>query len=660
MPVGHRRVDFFNKYSFFLHKKAINSKCQKTWVAYRRLRNCITNRINQAKSEFIQTQINNNSGKSGAMWSVLKSICKNNKSNKICLEVNQNIVSDADEVAECLNNYFVESVEKLAKESDSDYDQIVNGTDNPEFSNETIYENNIFEMPVITTEFVKSEIDKLGVKKGTGYDHLSARLLKYVCKIPLLIQTLVYILNLSLETCIFPDAWKIGRVQPIYKSGDKSSPNNYRPITILPVISKVIEKAIHSELMSFLTRNSILCPNQFGFRPNHSCETALLCMIDEWSRNVDDKEMNGLIFLDLRRAFDTVNHQLLLRKLSKYGCSVGSLSWFDSYLSHRKQYVSVENNKSTIKDINIGLPQGSILGPLLFVLFINDLPQSIPNGSVFMYADDTTISVSGSTKFEIETQLNDVMKLTYEWLIRNKLILNIDKTKVMLLGSRQRINLMPDKDLHVNVNDRPIACVNEYKCLGVIIDSYLDFRSHTYKVAKEVKQKLGILRRLKTSFSVQQLSQIYWGYVMPHMLYCCNVWTGRSDVNYDILNRLHKRAAYLISKLTYETPSNVIFNQLSWPTLDTLFWKTACCTMFKLVHNLAPPILSSRIVLRDSVITRNSRRSNKMILKLPKCRTVYYQNSFLYSGGSRWNNLPDNVRLESRLSSFKLLLESVT
>ena len=151
--------------------------------------------------------------------------------------------------------------------------------------------------------------------------------------------------------------------------------------------------------------------------------------MDEWSRNVDNKQMNGLLFLDLRRAFDTVNHQLLLHKLATYGCNTSSIDWFASYLTHRKQYVSVENKKSTIKDINIGLPQGSILGPILFVLFINDLPRNIPYGSVFMYADDTTISVSGTTKSEIESQLNNVMKYTYEWLKRNKLILNIDKKR---------------------------------------------------------------------------------------------------------------------------------------------------------------------------------------------------------------------------------------
>ena len=241
----------------------------------------------------------------------------------------------------------------------------------------------MFDLPVIDIEFVKKEIKGFPITKATGNDGLSVKILKHVCNINIVIDTLTYLYNLSLTTGVVPAAWKIARIQPIFKSGDKFQVCNYRPIAILPVLSKIIEKAVNKNLLEYLSEKRLLNPKQFGFRPNHSCETALICMVDELAMNVDKGYVNGLALIDLRKAFDMVDHRILISKLAKYGCSDKCLTWFKSYLNDRKQYVSMQNKKSNIMNVNTGVAQGSILGPLLFTVMINDLPTHISKGNVY-------------------------------------------------------------------------------------------------------------------------------------------------------------------------------------------------------------------------------------------------------------------------------------
>ena len=324
-------------------------------------------------------------------------------------------------------------------------------------------------------------------------------MLKLVLDIPVVIDSFTYICNLSLSTAYFPTAWKAARVKPIFKSGNKLQVSNYRAIAILSVASKLLRELFISTL-DYLISRQILCPNQFGFRPKHSCETALLCMVDEWAKNVDNGKINGVALVDLRRAFDLVDHDVLLQLLSECGCSERSLQWLKSYLSDREQFVSIQNKKSDTRNVSVGVPQGSILGPLLFTILINNLPKAVNNASVYMYADDTTISVSGTSKQEIETKLNDVLKEVYDWTAKNKLLMNLKKTKVMVIGSKQRCSNLSDTNLNVKLNNVAVECVNEAKCLGVTLDSHLIFNSHVNNIATVIKQKIGVLSYVYTMF----------------------------------------------------------------------------------------------------------------------------------------------------------------
>ena len=228
-----------------------------------------------------------------------------------------------------------------------------------------------------------------------------------------------------------------------------------------------------------------------------------------------------------------------------------------------------------------------------------------------------------------------------------------DDGKWTVIGSRQKINALNENHLDVHIRTTPIECVSQYKCLGVIVDSNLLFTKHVEKVALQMKQKLGILRRLKSTFNKRYLSMIYWGYILPHAMYCCTVWTNRSQLNYETINQLHKRAAYIISGCSWSTPSQQVLIQLNWSTLEALYSRALACMTFKCVHHLAPALLANKFILHDDVAQRTTRNSHQLKLESYKCNTEFYKRSFVNLAISHWNNLPVETRFSPNLNMFK-------
>ena len=251
---------------------------------------------------------------------------------------------------------------------------------------------------------------------------------------PFVSSSLAHICKLSLNNSKFPDDWKKAKVTPIFKSGDKSNVSNYRPISVLPIISKIIERTVHNQLYAYLCSRNILSDSQSGFRPNHSTTTTLLEVQDYILNNMDKGFATGAIFLDLKKAFDTVSHEILINKLASYGIKDNELDWFKSYLCNRSQAVHGNSFLSDFKTYNIGIPQGSILGPLLFIIFVNCLPDVVTCKTV-MYADDTSLMCKAKNVDDLKAQLESNLKGVANWFKANKLTLNVDKTKFMVFGT---------------------------------------------------------------------------------------------------------------------------------------------------------------------------------------------------------------------------------
>jgi hypothetical protein len=513
----------------------------------------------------------------------------------------------------------------------------------------------MLDLPCISTEFVDKEIRAMCIKKATGLDEISCNILKLAR--PVIVESLTYLLNLSLSTGVFPTLWKEAKVAPLHKCGDLSNTSNYRPISILPIASKIIERAVHKHIYSYVSRNNILNVHQSGFRPSHSTETALVDMVDDWLSNINAGNLTGAVFIDLRKAFDTVNHDKLIKKICNIGASNALLKWLLSYLSQRTQKVSFNGCISNALHVNTGVPQGSILGPLLFLIFVNDVPSTITHSKISMYADDTTMYVSGNDVNIISKQLTEDLSAIKVWLDENKLFLNTDKTHVMLIGTGAKLRSVNSDQFSVAIDNNILKTVESTKCLGVTIDNELYWHKHVNSVIQKVFCKIALLRRLKLFIDSSTLNVLYRSLIQPLFDYCSVVWFGRFNDDMRKLSVLQKRCARVILSVNSLTSSNIMFPMLGWEPLQTRTNYFKALLMYKCLNGMAPLYLTQRVNYVSSRHSVNTRQAKTGLLALPPCAngsdTEYFKSSFSYSGVQLWNTLDFDIRFSANVHCFK-------
>ena len=328
---------------------------------------------------------------------------------------------------------------------------------------------------------------------------------------------------MSLESNTFPDDLKVAGVTLIFKSGERNNLQNYRPISVLCTVAWVLEKLIYQQLYDYLMENSILNNCQWGFRSAHCTALALIDCTNNWLIGIDNGKINSMILLDVKNAFDTIDHDILLRKLSHYRISHTELEFFRSYLGNRLQCCSVNGHTSSFKTINCGVPQGSILGSLLFIIYVNDLPLCIENGHVTMYADDTSSSNGISTVEDITRNFIPDIKNVMDWLKANNLSLNVMKTEFILTGTTHNIVKIGDL-LAIRVHGHTVKRVYKAKYLGIVIDDKLTWKDHIDYVSLKIKRNLGIMKLVRNDIPKESLIALYRTMVEPYLRYCNNIW----------------------------------------------------------------------------------------------------------------------------------------
>ena len=628
-----------------IHRAAIEMNEIPLWDEYKMLRNKVNHMLSRQKSEYYRGIIRDCSRDSKKVWNCLKKIVPSSKkTTPLNLKVNGEECTTSSDIADAFNQYFVSSVAKICAD--------VSFCDSP-FSEASNKLEVTFDLEPVSVEFVINEVHKMNSSKATGDDDISCRLLKLAC--PIIAQSLTKIINLSIVKGYVPYLWKSAKVLPLYKSGDHSCLGNYRPISVLPVVSKILERAVHYQLSQFISDHNLLHPNQSGFRPLHSTTTALAKLVNLWSKNTDDNKLSGVAFIDLRKAFDTVNHEFLLKKLRSLGCSINSVRWFKSYLSDRTQRVFFKGANSPALNVCTGVPQGSILGPLLFSIYVNDMPGSVTEGVIDMYADDTTLTVSGTDACEVEEKLSNGVSKVMKWVNANRLVVNLDKTSVMLIGPRAKLNY--SDDFKVNVCGTVLKRVKVAKCLGLLIDEELSWKDQIEKVTKTVQSKLCMLRRVKQYVPTHSLLLLYNSFVQPHFDYCAQIWSNRFKMQTNKLEKLHKRAARIILSKNYDTPSSELFRELNWLPLNQRFDYLRAVLMYKCVNNLAPAYLMNDLTSTNQRHNYNTRHALNSLVA-PRFKTECFKHSPLSTGITVWNNLDQSVKSASSLTSFKSSLKS--
>jgi hypothetical protein len=449
----------------------------------------------------------------------------------------------------------------------------------------------------------------------------------------------------------------------MFKGGDPTSLGNYRPISVLPVFAKILEKLMYNRVYNYLTENRILFNKQFGFRRGYSTEMVLLTALDELSSALDMKRNVIGVYLDLRKAFDTVNIDILLAKLFKYGIRGIAHQWFTSYLNDRSQRVKIGCSFSEMKSISCGVPQGSTLGPLLFLLYINDLPNVLTNIFPIIFADDTSLFMTGVDINDMTEAFNHQLSKINEWLIANKLSLNIQKTYSMLFKLSPHLYSSP---IPITINNTEIQRVHSTRFLVVIIDDRLTWANHITHVSNKIAKSIGIINKVKHSLKQDTLMILYYSLIYPYLTYCFLLWGKASHSHINKLTILQKRVIRIITNSGFRDHTRPLFNTLRIIHMDDLFTYLCSVYIFKCIKIIFPrsflDILNYFTDYNSNAPRSSTRASLTRSINVPLCRTTLRQKQLRFQSIKLYNNflMPLEILDNSNsISHFRRFLKNV-
>ena len=482
--------------------------------------------------------------------------------------------------------------------------------------------------------------------KAPGYDNLPIHIIKK--SFELISEPLMLVINSSLEAGLFPDKLKVAKIIPIYKAGEVDTFTNYRPISILSSFSKIYERVMYNRLVEFTNKLEIYYCHQFGFRTNHSTNLALTHLINKIATAIDQKEITASVFLDLSKAFDTLNHDILFSKLERYGIRGVALNWVKSYFNNRTQFVQYNKFSSARIAIQCGVPQGSILGPLFFILYINDLPNASHLVKPLLFADDTSICYASCDPIVLATVLNEALLNISTWMKANKLSVNIDKTNYIIFQPTQKKSTYEILLLH---DDRLITQKKQIKFLGVLLDENLSWKPHINYVCKKFSKSIGVIYRARFNLSKSTKLSLYYTLIYPYLIYCNTIWSSTYVSNLKRLQILQKRIVRLLTSSSFLAHTASLFKKLK--ILDINRINSFCTGLFMYsYHNklLPPPFLN---LFSTSNQFHNYNTRNADTYRSHACRTNIKQFTMLSRGPKLWNSLPDTVKNAGTLNCFR-------
>ena len=616
---------------------------------YKKFRNRVSNELKESKARYFHTYFSTNSQNMKKLWSGIKTIISHKSStsssiNKI-KDKDGNVTSDPSKMSNIFNDFYVNVADGITKtipltpKSPLDY-----------LSDRTC--NSLFLTPVTLME-VNDLINILNPSKSVGPNSIPIKLLKIIghSVSPLL----ALLVNQSFQSGTFPDKLKVAKVISLFKKGNPELPSNYRPISLLPVFSKIFEKLMYRRLYKFLDIHKVLYSLQFGFQENHSIDHALVSLTEAVRNTLDNKRLGCGIFIDLQKAFDTVNHRILLSKLEHYGVRGCALEWFKSYLSDRKQYVSVNGSNSNLLPITCGVPQGSVLGPLLFLIYINDLPNASKKLTFYLFADDTNIYYESKDLSNLIKIVNKELRLVKKWLDANKLSLNIDKTNYIIFHSSSvKVPSGPD----IKIGKKHIKRVKFVKFLGLLLDEHLSWKYHLCELSKKLARTCGLFFKIRNLLPLDVLICLYNALFLSFLQYGLIVW-GQTYASYvDPIFKLQKKAVRAISFQPRMSPSLPIFNDFKLLKLSEIFELRLLTFVFDSVNKTSPSCFHDFFLFCSSVHQYSTRQASQGDLYMSKKNSLQYGlKSIRYLGAKLWNALPLELRNVPSKPLFKTKLK---
>ena len=508
-----------------LYKKQIRSPTVQNIEEFKKYRNILETIMKASEENYYHNLFSDTKTATFKLWETLGHIINPSKSKKQKginkLKIGDNVIDDKAEISNHMNNYFCTIGKKLASE-------IPEGRHFSNYMKNNVAET-IFLEPIFEEE-IQREIRQLNNIKSAGHDNISPKIIK-ICE-PYIKTPLTQLFNYSLESAIYPSSLKLAKVIALYKKKSILLPENYRPISLLSCLDKIFEKLLHKRFMKFINKHKIIILNQYGFLKFHSTTMALIDVIDNIRNMLDKGEYALGVYLDFKKAFDTVDHRILLCKLNHYGFRGHTNKFIESYLSDRLQYTVVNGVKSNINGIETGVPQGSVLGPLFFLIYINDIINCIDDGKTTLFADDTTILFHDQNLMTLKQKAEKGMEKVYDWLLSNKLSLSWEKTFFMIYHSpKKNINNFQE----LKVYNFLIKRVTTIKYLGMHIDDQLKWDKHINHICNSLSRNFHLFYSIRNLLSDQLKRQLYFSLVHSRILYGIELYAACTN---KLLNKI--------------------------------------------------------------------------------------------------------------------------
>ena len=621
------------KYKNHLYKLFKLNRISKLY--YTRYRNRLTSTLRAAKKQYFECTFAKHKLDIRKTWLCIKDTIgkKHKKVSPISLNDSNGTPISNNLVPDSFNNYFTSIAPNLISGLSAPLNDFKSYMNTPNL-------NSIFLQPSTPNEVINVIYSLKNTKSPTNeipsfiYKSFSTSLA----------DPISVLFNKMIDIGVFPDTLKISRVTPIYKKDDPACMGNYRPISNLSNLNKIFEKLIYKRLFSFLDTFDLLNESQFGFRKGLSTEDAINFLTTNVYNSLNNNQFVGAAFLDLSKAFDTISHDILISKLQYYGIRGKCLDLISSYLSNRSQYVFVNGIKSRLKPISFGVPQGSILGPLLFVLYINDLPSIFKYSKCLLYADDTTLFYNHTNLKILCNRISSDMYIIYNWFTANKLIVNESKTRFVIFT-----NKCVPSDTSITINNTIILATSNHDFLGVVLDKTLSFSQHINLVSSKISKTIGILFKIKDFVPKNILRIIYTSLIQSYLSYGISVWGAANPTNLHPLIILQKRAIRLISNSNYLDHTNPIFHNFNILKLNDLY-KIRCLkyiysTIFLNKHKFILDFITAQQI-NHNYHTRNTD------LRLPTVRLFKFKQSLVYKSILYWNEIKNFVPLDKGINKF--------
>ena len=623
----------------YFYKKAKQTNDEDAWNIARHLRNVTNASIRQARKDFVLEELRENKSDYKKFWKTIRTVIPSEKvkANRDILLTHEGRKLPKDEVAQYVNDYFINIGKHPGGGTDIHEDQYSTAQDEDE--------EGVGEVKWAFREFNEAEVYKMvqsiNIYKSSGLSNISSFIVKEAFSI--LVSQITFLFNLTIKTAVFPQVWKEALVIPIPKTGNLTQVKNFRPISLLPLPGKLLEKLIHSQLSEHLEDTLFFTENQHGFRKNHSTIHSVAQLLNFINTKMDQRLPTLTTFIDFRKAFDCVQHPILLNKLKSMNLDPMVTNWFESYLTGRKQRVLANGTFSSFDAITQGVPQGSVLGPLFYIIYANDVVKMVKHCKVAMYADDTVLYTANKNFTKSVRFMQEDMSSISTWCARNGIRMNVDKTCSMLFGNPKRLKDLPP--FEINLEGELVKKVNSYKYLGITLDGQLNFNKHIQRTIASTSLKLKQLRRMRYFLNVKAATLIYKNMILPVIEYGDLFLTGTTVCNRKRLQILQNKGLrcalgkdrdFSVSELHQEAKLLKLKYRRDLHLLSYMFDRAQYHVNLQ--------------YRGDSGV--KTRSHNKKLLKVRKPNTEKFKKSLTYRGPKKWNALPKELQLLTTRGQF--------